>query len=651
MGVKNIQGDLHISGDIITASGQNLKYTNLIRRTSFPVDALNLTTQFPFQFIVAVYNYEVGKPSYYEYFEEEITTKPSEAGVIFDKIYSFIDEIDWRTARLTITYTGTSYSVELDEWGDFLSFIIPSLDVDVEGFGTLISWNNDVFYKTPYRNELVLKTPLKMQGKNDDPTAQNSGVNWNDEPGSVVFGDSNTNNARSSIIGGSCNTNSNAGGFSIMAGCWNKNEGTDCYNSIITGHENTNTARGNIVAGRLNEANTRYSMLAGYKNTASSIFGSDGTSSYGEYNCIAGSENKTWGRANFVSGYGNTVKGNYLLVTGRNNTVGATDYSGWLTSNATYGGALVVGKGNVVTGHSSVTSGATNVNNYRYSNALGEGLQTYNNYHTVIGKFNAAGTGADIFSIGTGTSSTAKRTTFNIKSSGAVIIDTKSATCQIGDIDYGGCHGYSVTIGRGLKTDAQGQVVVGRYNDTSVMGGNTIFAIGNGTSDTARSTIFSIRENGTAYHHGKFAVDNEIHAYGGVRLGSAGGPVLSANGQTVTVNGTPFGSSMFTTKILDTDVMSLTGTPLPTGIDNHPLLILFSSANNETYSCVMYYSTREQACYGPSLGQHAYYGMNGQSTIGDIYPRITSSQLDIVDKDGVVLNIDLIIRASVQVYM
>ena len=443
---------------------------------------------------------------------------------------------------------------------------------------------------------IVIDGSMRFKGENAADEALNGGLNHDEGEQSAVFGDSNSNAADSNIIGGSCNFNN--GDFSIMAGCWNENYAP---NSIVTGNTNINNNRGNIIAGRLNESSTDYSILAGYKNTANAILGSDGIANYGEYNCIAGSENNTWGRANFVSGYGNTVKGNYLVVTGRDNTVGATGDNGWLTGNATYGGALVVGKGNVVTGHSSVTSGATNINNYRYSNALGEGLQTYNNYHTVIGKFNAAGTGADIFSIGTGTSSSAKRTTFNIKSSGAVTIDTKNAACQIGDIDYSTCHDYSVTIGRGLKTDAQGQVVVGRYNDTSVMGGNTVFAIGNGTADNARSTIFSIRENGTAYHHGKFAVDNEIHAYGGVRLGSASGPVLSASGQTVTVNGTPLaGGAMFATPIVqDYLIMSLTSTYLLSGYGNHPLLILFNS-NNSTHSCVMYYSTEygERDCWG-----------------------------------------------------
>ena len=65
--------------------------------------------------------------------------------------------------------------------------------------------------------------------------------------------------------------------------------------------------------------------------------------------------------------------------------------------------------------------------------------------------------------------------------------------------------GKSVAIGRYINTNIEGEIGVGIYNisssGSSTFGdsGNTLFSVGNGTSNSARHNAFEIRQNGDIY--------------------------------------------------------------------------------------------------------------------------------------------------------
>ena len=65
--------------------------------------------------------------------------------------------------------------------------------------------------------------------------------------------------------------------------------------------------------------------------------------------------------------------------------------------------------------------------------------------------------------------------------------------------------GKSVAIGRYINTNIEGEIGVGIYNVSSSAsttfgdGGNTLFSVGNGTSNNARHNAFEIRQNGDIY--------------------------------------------------------------------------------------------------------------------------------------------------------
>lgn len=152
--------------------------------------------------------------------------------------------------------------------------------------------------------------------------------------------------------------------------------------------------------------------------------------------------------------------------------------------------AFAGGKNSVATGFAAMSFGRDNVSAGNYSATLGRGNKAsygglaagvYNeagNYGTALGNSNKA-LGDNSVATGVGTYA-------------------RAASSRAGGRYSRAESEYSVAEGLHVVTDAStpAQVVFGRYNRAH---NNSLFIIGNGTSDTQRSNAFEIRQNGSVW--------------------------------------------------------------------------------------------------------------------------------------------------------
>ena len=152
--------------------------------------------------------------------------------------------------------------------------------------------------------------------------------------------------------------------------------------------------------------------------------------------------------------------------------------------------AFAGGKNSVATGFAAMSFGRDNVSAGNYSVTLGRGNKTsygglaagvYNeagNYGTALGNSNKA-LGDNSVATGVGTYA-------------------RAASSRAGGRYSRAESEYSVAEGLHVVTDAStpAQVVFGRYNRAH---NNSLFIIGNGTSDTQRSNAFELRQNGSVW--------------------------------------------------------------------------------------------------------------------------------------------------------
>lgn len=152
--------------------------------------------------------------------------------------------------------------------------------------------------------------------------------------------------------------------------------------------------------------------------------------------------------------------------------------------------AFAGGKNSVATGFAAMSFGRDNISAGNYSVTLGRGNKTsygglaagvYNeagNYGTALGNSNKA-LGDNSVATGVGTYA-------------------RAASSRAGGRYSRAESEYSVAEGLGVVTHARtpAQVVFGRYNRAH---NNSLFIIGNGTSDTQRSNAFEIRQNGSVW--------------------------------------------------------------------------------------------------------------------------------------------------------
>ncbi len=256
--------------------------------------------------------------------------------------------------------------------------------------------------------------------------------------------------------------------------------------SFATGSNNTVSGVGSFSNGNGNTVSGAYNGSFGASNTVSGSYGF----SSGENNEVKGNWNTAFGFDNFVEGgtvtavgcnvvfgRGNEINSQfsgYNIVGGLGNTLGVNASSNDPASANIVGGAynanywaencLIVGGSNTIgspsvqsnTGSGSIVGGYDNFNNGSYSIVSGYQNTNFSENGLVLGLGSTGSTGDRQFAIGEG-----------------ITTPTSGSAAYIAN-----------------------QFVVGQYNEYSGITTGHLFAVGNGASDTNRSTAFCVLPNG-----------------------------------------------------------------------------------------------------------------------------------------------------------
>ena len=305
------------------------------------------------------------------------------------------------------------------------------------------------------------------------------------------------------IVGGENQIHS--GGYGAIIGVGNKNiEGN---HNIIFGRNNTNTAGArNLVSGDVNEnISGNQNIITGNNNKVAgsnnNVSGEGNTNVNGHQNILGGYHNTNDGRNNIVFGESNTNAGSGVLIGGRNNTASGSCH-------------LIQGTSNTVstTMHGLAVFGAKNT-------AVTDPLLTANSIEgleLIVGDNNqihAGGYGAIIGSRNK-----------NIEGNQNLITGADN-TCKGTKNILGGNKNSIISGNRniiaGLSNNVSGSdnLVVGSYHSipstvsNALIGGcysnvteDTVFAIGNGTSNNKRLNAFEVKKTGDVIATGKLTV-------------------------------------------------------------------------------------------------------------------------------------------------
>lgn len=294
--------------------------------------------------------------------------------------------------------------------------------------------------------------------------------------GAVTFGYSNNNSGWCSISIGALNEILGAVGFTIGY----KNKISDNY-GVVIGQENEagNTA---FAGGILSKATGKGSFAFGNENTASN-----------EYAVAFGGDNTASGIRSFASGTNTIASGNYAHSEGWHTTAsGAHSHSegstteasgvsahteGWKTK-ATAEGAHAEGFETQATADAAHAEGNHTVASGTYAHAEGSWTEATGNYSHAEGDGCKA---SQVYAHAEGYRTQAK-------------------------------HSSSHASGRGTITGRDNQTVVGQYNKVS---DKALFIVGDGSSNSNRTNIFEVNDDGTATLNGKLIVtqdyiDNKI---------------------------------------------------------------------------------------------------------------------------------------------
>lgn len=295
--------------------------------------------------------------------------------------------------------------------------------------------------------------------------------------------------------------------------------------SFSAGANNYATGKGSTAFGVKNTASGDYSFVAGQDNEAQSESSTAlGTGSktnapnqlvIGEYNSLDntqllivgnGSDDEHRTNAFQVSKDGSVqvagtltaseVKGNKLDIggtsqnnigversgaVGNNNTItGYNCFAAGMSNRVSANQSSAIGNMNTVSGYNSLAAGAGNNVSGDASLALGYYNIAAGSYQTVVGKYSASNT-SNLFIVGNGTSNSARSNAFTVDANGnAVVLKTFSAA--------------DTHIGTGTQVvDGKSQTAVGKYNTNA---DDTLFVVGNGTSDSARSNAMRVTTAG-----------------------------------------------------------------------------------------------------------------------------------------------------------
>jgi hypothetical protein len=266
-------------------------------------------------------------------------------------------------------------------------------------------------------------------------------------PASLVSGVVNTDSASSSIIAGTQNIIGASASSSAAFGYNNKLGGN---NSLVTGNQNISNGNNNLIYGQSNtmtDPGASLNFMGGIQNTiignASSniVVGGNNTLTTSSTN-FGTAGNIVFGSGNTARGWGNLIGGGInggntlvygsqnCVLFGKNNVIG-TSYSGE----------------NFVTGENDTTTGAD------WVMVAGYGLNSINDYETVVGKYNTPVTNA-LFTVGNGNSSstqsnaitvigttaaptaTANNSTLNVNGSYSLAIRSVSGNTVLTNTDY-----------------------------------------------------------------------------------------------------------------------------------------------------------------------------------------------------------------------
>lgn len=248
----------------------------------------------------------------------------------------------------------------------------------------------------------------------------------------------------------------------------------------------------------------------------------------GRRNIVESAYGAAFGRNNearfaaFVEGNGNKALGDASHAEG-NSTRATANYahSEGNDTKATKSSAHAEGYKTEANGSASHAQGAQTKAEGDYSDASGYGTIATATAQSVVGRFNTADNNA-MFIVGTGADDLNRKNAFTVTNNSNVIVGPNSINpANKGSIaegegtyvgaDYAHAAGlktqalskYSFAAGEGTKTMAKRQMAVGHYN---AQDNDAYFIVGNGTSDEARSNVFTVRSD-AAYMNGSKIVN------------------------------------------------------------------------------------------------------------------------------------------------
>lgn len=292
----------------------------------------------------------------------------------------------------------------------------------------------------------------------------------------------------------------------------------------------TNTASGNnaVATGTTTTASGAAAFSANCGTQASgdisAAFGNN-TKASTTYAFASGDASEANGVASFASNYNNKANGKYSFATGSTNTVSGEASSAFGLMNEVPGKySSAFGQQNAVTGNYSNAQGYNQKNRGHFASTFGHSTETYDGSlnQAAFGTFNKASYDS-LFMIGVGTSDTARKNAFEVKSNGTVMIGNAPLTEEKVN---------SIGTSTGI-TDAEKQEIIDEVLEQIPDAPEPLVKAGMGTNSTISNNFEQNRANG-AYSHAEgsitYASGDYSHAEG--QNSSARGAYSHAEGRT-----------------------------------------------------------------------------------------------------------------------
>ena len=350
--------------------------------------------------------------------------------------------------------------------------------------------------------DVIEQVPNPVRGSVGDYSLVGNVVNSNKASGraSVALNFTTTASGNNAVATGTTTTASGAAAFS--ANC-----GTEASGDVSAAFGNYTKATTTyaFATGDESEANGIASFAANYKNKAN-----------GQNSFATGSTNTVTGKTGFVAGASNTVSGESSSAFGLMNDV-----------SGKYSNAF--GQQNVVTGNYSNAQGYNQKNKGHFASTFGHSTEVYEGSYNqaAFGTYNKASSDS-LFMIGVGTSDTARKNAFEVKSNGTVMIGNAPLTEEKVN-----------SIGAGGITDAEKQEIIDEVLDQipepSV---DSVVVAGTGANSTISNDRANNKASGQYAHAG--GLNTTASAYASYAEGgnnTASGEYSHAEGVYTTASG------------------------------------------------------------------------------------------------------------------